>query len=81
MSKYQNKLQTKHHVEERCLERALESLEILKETDMVMAPLAPTDHMMKMGASVGGVGNSIAKHIYETMVASYIFDPSRDEMN
>jgi len=79
MGEYKNKLQTKHHAGE--LERALENLEILKKIDMVVAPLAPTEHMIKMGASAGGVDHEAAKHIYEVMLASCVFDPSRDEMN
>jgi len=54
---------------------------ILKEIDMVIAPLSPTDHTIKMGASAGGIGNGAVKYMYEVMVDSYIFDPSIDEMN
>jgi len=63
------------------LERVLDNLSILKEVDMIIVPLKPTDYMIKVGADIGGLDNATARNIYEAMVSISIFDPSKDELN
>lgn len=56
-------------------EQALQSLEILREVNMVVVPIAPTKAMIDIGASVGGVDLQVAQIVYEAMVNFHVLTP------
>ncbi|MCB1557247.1 MAG: hypothetical protein KDJ15_08050 [Alphaproteobacteria bacterium] len=49
-------------------EHALDSLGVLQETGLTIAPRKPTVRMCEIGAAIGGVDLSTAHMIYEAML-------------
>ena len=50
------------------LEHALDALSILREIDLALCPMEPTEHMCKMGATIGNIDPETAKKVYKIML-------------
>lgn len=49
-------------------DRLLDMLQVLKEIDLALAPIIPTERMCQAGAQVAGISPADAKRVYTVML-------------
>lgn len=50
------------------VDELLDVLSVLKEIDLAISPIVPTERMCKAGADIGGISLELAKRVYVTML-------------
>ena len=55
-------------MDERAFELVMDSLRLLKESDLTITPIVASPHMLKLGAAAGGIDPATARKVYEAMI-------------